>query len=264
MIIKIDGREQLLHKACSNIADINNIKIITEALPIGDVIICNEDMKELVIFERKTVGDLASSIVDGRYKEQGFRLNLHPVNNHNIYYVIEGDMKTYRPFGSQPPKKTLISALVSISYIKGFSVYRTFTIDETAEFIMQFANKMHKDGGNISANISAEVQSENGQAKEEEHSSQEYASLVKGILKKDNITPKNIDVIMLSQIPGVSSISANAILNKFGDITNTINSLKDDVNGLNDVKVANKNGQLRKLNTGCIANIYKFLIKTDS
>jgi len=262
MIIKIDGREQALHKACNDIIigmNNNTIKIITSALPIGDVILCSDNMKELVIFERKTVSDLASSIVDGRYKEQGYRLNLHPVNNHNIYYVIEGDLKTYRPFGSQPPKKTLISALVSISYVKGFSVYRTFNVEETAEFIMQFATKTQKENNNIVANTNTLTSAENCQANEPE-----YASLVKGLLKNDNITPDNIDVIMLSQIPGVSTISANAILNKFGDIANIIYSLKTDVNGLNDVKVANKNGQLRKLNVGCIANIYKFLIKTNS
>ena len=42
-----------------------------------------------VIIERKTVDDLASSIVDKRYKDQKKRLAKCGVKN--IYYLIEGN-----------------------------------------------------------------------------------------------------------------------------------------------------------------------------
>ena len=42
---------------------------------------------------KKTVNDLLSSIVDGRYKEQSLRLDNYNLHNHNIIYLIEGDMR---------------------------------------------------------------------------------------------------------------------------------------------------------------------------
>ena len=41
-----------------------------------------------LIFERKSLADLISSIKDGRYIEQSFRLSECSLDNHNIYYII--------------------------------------------------------------------------------------------------------------------------------------------------------------------------------
>ena len=43
---------------------------------LGDVIICDDDGSERMIIERKTLNDLAASIKDGRYEEQGYRLSM--------------------------------------------------------------------------------------------------------------------------------------------------------------------------------------------
>ena len=53
-------------------------------LDLGDIIICDEEGSELLMFERKTPSDLASSIIDGRYNEQSFRLSNYKLHNHNI------------------------------------------------------------------------------------------------------------------------------------------------------------------------------------
>ena len=42
--------------------------------------------KNLLIIERKSLADLESSIKDGRYENQSYRLDGLPVINHNIYY----------------------------------------------------------------------------------------------------------------------------------------------------------------------------------
>ena len=52
-----------------------------------------------------------------------------------------------------------------------------------------------------------------------------YCNLVKKV-KKDNITPGNIGEIILSQIPGVSSVTAIAIMSKFTSFYNLIESLQ--------------------------------------
>ena len=44
-----------------------------ETLDLGDISIRTDLDEELLLIERKEVGDLAASIQDGRYKEQSFR-----------------------------------------------------------------------------------------------------------------------------------------------------------------------------------------------
>ena len=82
MLIKIDIRETALYEKCNNmVSNFANIKMVLEPLHIGDIIICDDDGVELVLIEGKTLNDLASSIKDGRYKEQKYRLlNLQKEN----------------------------------------------------------------------------------------------------------------------------------------------------------------------------------------
>jgi ERCC4-type nuclease len=254
MLIKIDYRESKLIPLCEALnADTSTdkplIKIVSENLPLGDIILCNDDGEEKIIIERKSLADLAASIRDGRYKEQSFRLNQCEVHNHHIYYLIEGDLRYYRPFKGLPDKKALLSAMVSMSYFKGFSLYRTNTLEETAEWVIHLATKIMKEGpaavpyytgGSTPAN---------------------YAEVVGKRIKKDNITPANIGEIMLAQIPSVSSASAAAIMATFGTFANLMAALQTNQTSLNAITLANKNGQSKKLSKPCINNIYEFLVK---
>ena len=106
LLIKVDFREKeliaLLQLKMMNDDDVNsnrNIKLKVDNLKIGDTVFVeidvneNEIGEELVVFERKSLNDLASSIKDGRYAEQSFRLDgYQAVPNHNIVYLIEGDL----------------------------------------------------------------------------------------------------------------------------------------------------------------------------
>ena len=93
MIIKVDVREnkliQLLKKLLTEKFTKYDILIKEEQLDIGDIIIIHNDSK--LIIERKSINDLASSISDGRYMEQSYRLDKVDIHNHNIMYLIEGD-----------------------------------------------------------------------------------------------------------------------------------------------------------------------------
>ena len=63
--------------------------IIQKNLDIGDYVFYDEvNEQPLLIIERKSLSDLESSIKDGRYKEQSFRLNEAPIINHNIIYLL--------------------------------------------------------------------------------------------------------------------------------------------------------------------------------
>ena len=99
MIIRLDFREADLHSEITKLrmnGAFSKITIETDNLAIGDIIICQDDGKEQLIIERKTLPDLAASIRDGRYNEQSFRLNQCALHNHSIVYLLEGNIHRYK------------------------------------------------------------------------------------------------------------------------------------------------------------------------
>jgi len=149
MKIKVDNREHTLIKLLNALKkDYKyDFEIVVERLDLGDIIIC-KDEEELLIIERKNLNDLAGSLRDGRYNEQSYRLNGLPVHNHNIIYLIEGDIRYWNNKGGKYTNikaKTLYVTLFSLQYYKGFSIVRTFNIGETAEYILRLSDKMLRD-----------------------------------------------------------------------------------------------------------------------
>jgi len=302
MIIKIDNREtRLLHQIQNLVANIpiyKQIIINCQALPIGDIIIC-DNAEEKIVIERKTVNDLLSSIKDGRYEEQSYRLNGLTIHNHNIIYLIEGtignsinrfkiDVKTDV---SNISEKTLFySAMLSLNYYKGFSVFRSFSLEETALIICNMAYKLEKSALTkkpfypntclslplqaislpaISLDLEPKIEDleQNYKEKEEpEHfqnekvqNEKDYVSVIKKV-KKDNITVDNIGEIMLCQIPGVSSVTALAVMEKYKSLPNLIKEIETNNDCLKDITTTTK-GQTRKISKTIISNIVKFLLK---
>jgi len=308
MLIKIDYRENDLQMLCVNLVTINKyttpIKIVSENLPLGDIIICDDDGTERVIIERKSLNDLAASICDGRYKEQSFRLNQCSIHNHHIYYLIEGQLKTYKSY-SRIDKRALLSSMVSISYFKGFSIHKTNDMQESAEWILQFADKLGRERGHpvnpdttrghpvnpdttrghpvnpdttrgvVNPSSIAEEKKENENQAENkvvenqnvvsaETDTSSSYSLHMKRVKKNNITPENIGEIMLSQIPNVSVPTAISIMKKFKTITSLITSLQNDEHCLDDVRLESDNGKERKINKTSISSIRKYLLCGDN
>jgi ERCC4-type nuclease len=165
-------------------------------------------------------------------------------------------------------KSTLYSAIVSLNYLKGFSVLRSFNLDETSIIICNMAYKMKKSekdnkfgfySNKISQNSSeSAIAKEVGNEELNATSEKEYCSVIKKV-KKENVTPENISEIMLCQIPGISSTTAIAIIKKFVTIDNLIIQLKLDPGVLKDLSYTNEKGQTRKISKTVIENIIKFL-----
>ena len=266
MLIKIDVREQELLKRCaSKITDSQKFKLVSETLPLGDIII-NDETSDCIIIERKSLSDLAASIKDGRYEEQSYRLNGLQHHNHNIIYLIEGDIDRFNTFKDRIDKKTLYSAIFSINYFKGFSVMRSNSLEETATIICNMAYKIeqgltsnrkgfYSNTFTIAPDICSDDKENNG---DQEKTEKDYCSVIKKV-KKDNITPENIGEIMLCQIPGISTASAIAILAKFKTLPGLIQAIKEDTNCLNDICTTDANGKSRKISKTIIASIFKFL-----
>jgi len=274
MIIKIDCREcDLLHeinKLVANIPIFKKIIIKSESLSIGDVIISDENEDKLII-ERKTVSDLLSSIKDGRYAEQSYRLNGLNHHNHNIIYLIEGDVCRVNRFkpDNKIEKLTLYSAMFSLNYYKGFSLFRTFSLEETATIICNMAYKLEKELNDKKAfytktenivKVENSINENKEPTEEVEATEKDYVGVIKKV-KKENITPDNIGEIMLCQIPGISSVTALAIMEKYKTLPNLIKEIENDNDCLKDITLTNSNGKVRKINKTSITNIVKFLLK---
>jgi len=277
MKIKIDNREHELIRMCKYYLSISpiykDIDIVVEVLPLGDVIIC-DDKEDKLIIERKSLSDLSSSIKDGRYDEQSYRLNGLNHHNHNIIYMIEGDMNRLNLFKDRIDKTTLYSAMLSLNYYKGFSVLRSSNTDESALIICNMAYKIKKsdetDGKRafysnqhvvtpiIDAIVNDVTITTTTTTPTENDVEPNYCSVIKKV-KKENITVENIGEIMLCQIPGISSVSAIAVMTQYKTIQNLILKLKEDDACLTTVTYTNTKNQVRKINKTVICNIKKFL-----
>jgi ERCC4-type nuclease len=286
MRIRVDVRETALlnqiNALKSNVPLFKDLEVVIETLPLGDIIITDANGEDKIIVERKSLSDLSASIKDGRYEEQSYRLNglNHP--NHNIIYLIEGDVNKLNGFrDTRIDKLTLYSAIFSLNYFKGFSVIRTLSLEETAIFICNTAKKLIKEGekrayytitNTTNTNKTTEDKTTEDKTTEDDVNvnsissssllaeEKDYVSVVKKV-KKENITPENIGEIMLCQIPGISSVTAIAIMEKYKSLHNLITCVQADENCLKDISYMTAKNQSRKINKTCIVNIIKYLVK---
>lgn len=276
-MIQIDYRETDLIKLITPLLTNTPIDCTVLNLEIGDIIIGNR-----IIIERKTISDLNSSILDGRYNEQSYRLsNATSYHKHNIIYLIEGTLQSIKYDETQQTR--ILSAIISLNFYKGFSVIRTQSIDESAKYIVHYAKKMLKTptklgffetpiSTNTSIDISNPEQQQQPQITDitdnvvsvditQSIVDKQYIPYVKST-KKSNITENNIDEIMLCQIPGISTQIAKSIISHFGSLQNMI--LQYSVDGesiLSNISICRKNASECKLNKTVIKNIIKYIFK---
>ena len=223
-MIQIDSREADLIK----IFEFLNHPINTSSLHLGDALIDN------IIIERKTLHDLASSIKDGRYKEQSFRLQQALEENFKVFYMIEGNLDLY--VGSIP-KETLISAMYSL-IMKGFQVLLTKNTKETAYFMIQFFEKNKKQGA-------SEVV---------------YEDTVVARQKNTNITRDNVSIFMLCQIPSVSHVTATILMDNFKHISTLLEEMKKKPTLLEEFEYIHpKTNKPKKLNKNIIQKLNEYL-----
>ncbi len=135
LTLVVDQRER--HSNDRNYFITNLSKHVTcksSQLSLGDIVwTASDDRGEYLldyVIERKAIDDLAGSIMDGRYKEQRFRLRESEMKI--IMYLIEGDPKK----NQRLPPQNLESALVRLLVSDGFLVQRTPTVDATVQFLI--------------------------------------------------------------------------------------------------------------------------------
>jgi ERCC4-type nuclease len=139
-----------------------------------------------------------------------------------------------------------------IQYFKGFSVFRTFNVGESAEYIIRFVDKIRRSDSHFGYYHTNFVERP-----------KTYTNVVKKV-KKDNVTPENIGSVILSQIPGISAKTSLVIMNKYGSLLNLLKALEDDRTCLNTLTYTTKSGQERRISGKSINSIIEYLLYQKS
>lgn len=245
--IIVDEREKGLWEALLPLAATlsSSFTLSKQVLNLGDVIIQREeDLVPLIIIERKCISDLLASIQDGRYKEQSMRL-LHAsgIEPHNIIYLIEGTI------GGIPvaQRQKVYSAMTSILMIKRMSVLRTWSLQETAELIARMVDKMFREGSKKSIVSTDNIIPTT------------VATVIPTTLtaiRKNNITSENIGEILLVQIPGISNITAKAILDTYeNSFSKVLNAIKTNDPILDNIQYQTGDGKMRRISKGIVVKL---------
>ena len=202
------------------------IQIKNHNLDLGDFQIGN------MLFERKTHQDLASSILDGRYKEQCNRLVEHATNNPTlkVIYIIEGNLDLY--FNQHNiSKDKIISCIMSLFYEKGFQVLLTKHLNETCDYLLKFCLKYYTK---YSESCDKEEQTPFVCLQPKKKSSQ--------------ICKENIGIIMLSNVPGISTHVATQLLEPFDfKLGDFLQKIQSEPTYLKELKLKTKDKKERKL-----------------
>lgn len=245
MNLVIDCRE----KALINYLSCLKLEHKSESLSIGDIVIRNNSGDTVVVFERKTINDLLSSISDGRYEEQSYRLSQCGLDKRKIYYIIEGNIENYVGKGSGLySKSTVHSCIYSLTYVKGFSLICSNSLTHTGDIIEKFYNKLSSEPSN------------SGSGSGGGGGSGTYLDSVK-LTKKSNLSDEMVSVMMLAQIPKVSKNAADTIMKKYNySITELVKALTDDEKCLDSVTCLMSNNKQRKLSKPCVQNVKKYLL----
>lgn len=303
MKVIIDERETELFEKCESLIRSSRIpssvELSKEVLNLGDVLIKTDDNKEVLLIERKSFQDLLASVKDGRYEEQSYRL-LHSSGfpPHSVFYLVEGMFAQLR---APLEKKIIMSAITTMQFFKGFSVQRTSTVHESAEWLLHFAEKIERNFSkgvipyyltrpfrkyftpptreqsvqnadestkteNIATNLTEtplhSAENASDAITEPVQTAADYCHVVKKV-KKENVTPENIGEIILCQIPGISSVTAIAIMKHFNHFTHFIEELAKNPACIENM-TTETNGKVRKISKKSIESIRSYLMNTNA
>jgi crossover junction endonuclease MUS81 len=200
MQLILDHREGKLKELFQNQVD---IKLDYRNLEYGDFCIFNNE-DPFIIIERKTLDDLSSSIIDGRYKEQKQKM-LSLVDRKNIYYIIEGSIKY------TDSKKNIIGSVINTMIRDDIKIFFTKDVTDTYHLLLNIISRVTKEPEKY-------INTETAEIPVKKHSN--------GNSNPVYTTYKN----MLCQIPGISNKAADAIIAvypTFNLLYNTLEKLED-------------------------------------
>lgn len=234
VVVEIDIREKKSFDP-SNISNSNsNHEYSFSTLPLGDFKLTLEgDDSKCLIIERKSVQDLAASIIDGRFKEQKNRLMRFVESGGMIAYIIEGCrsiLELHNVTNSRMNPNALSTCITNTSVRDRIPVIFSLDCSETSHVINLIAEKLpkifeHHVKGTCAPNAII------------------GKSTVKNELLKDEMS-----AAMLCQIPGISFSVARAIISNAPSPSPSIffpwmignNNVENIIERLRNIKVSDK------------------------
>ncbi|KAI8089851.1 uncharacterized protein BX664DRAFT_264129, partial [Halteromyces radiatus] len=125
--------------------DEKGVNVVKRALDLGDVIWVakhvntEEEMFLDIVVERKRLDDLVSSVKDGRFYEQKYRLK--QCGSRKVFYIVEEYNKECAvKFGTQ----AIQSAMSSVQAVDRFYLKRTNSLDETIDYLVCLTKLIQK------------------------------------------------------------------------------------------------------------------------
>lgn len=173
-------------------------------LPLGDIII--EQNGTTCIIERKRTDDFASSIRDGRWREQKTRLR---ESGAIVVYIIEGSL-----YGQRVPVTTLSSALWNTRLRDRMWVVQTRGIEDTSLHLQTLRKKVGKDIRTPGSTVT--------------------------LLSKRKRKEDNVFLLMLMSIPRVSERVAKTITASWPTLTKLQAQLNTNTQTVSDLKITEK------------------------
>jgi ERCC4-type nuclease len=258
LILIVDQRERANNDRSYTVERLTEIGVSVESsqLGVGDFLwIARSKQTNFIIeyvlnciVERKSVDDLAMSIIDGRFKEQRFRLRQifqDQKNGHNqasncasqlnVIYIIEGDLAKQ----NRLPLKNLQTALVRLQIFDKFQVKHTTSISQTIDFLKIMTHVLSRlldehgvDPYKLVLLDNSELFTPNLR--------QFNLYAAKSGAQQRNLSKKDIFARQLCCINGCSSHIAEAIVEQFADDPRTfIDKIQDDrgVTELSNVRI---------------------------
>ena len=192
MSILLDSREHDLIPLLTGVP--------VKTLPVGDIWIGlsgEEIAPGGVVFERKTIADMESSMTDGRYREQRTRLQAFAQEKGcHLAYIFEGSFDNSYRFS----KSVLWKWIVRLPFVHKIQYFQTKNLQETAEFVKVFAEKWKEDEKDF-----------------REGKTTTYTSTIKSHTKgEQRDDPHNFAIGVLTCCKGISAATAEGILKGCG------------------------------------------------
>lgn len=224
MKIVIDKREKGILEIIKGNDD---IEYEEKMLDIGDIQIMNDEDEIEYLIERKTINDLMSSIIDGRYKEQKTRI-LENIDKSKFIYLIEmtGYVKKY--------EKMINGFLLNNIFRDNITIIYSFNIQHSINLIITFYNKLKYKEFLIDNKM---------------------VNFIHNQTKKKKILENKFENVLMC-IPNVSQETAKVIKLKYDKLINLIDDFKKNGEDILSDIIINK----RKIGNKMSKNIYNYLI----
>ena len=303
-MITIDTREHKLIELIKNTSSFT-IPYEIKNLQLGDIIITpSKSPNKSLIIERKCMTDMIASIKDGRYKEQKIRLQAEIVNNSNTLfcYLLEGMTNDLR---LPNDKIVLYGSIISSMFRDKIPLIRTLSLSETLDMIIRLYERMNKnindffslkkvinsnhtpehniqnnsnvniisnsnlsiiDNSNVSIipNSNISIVANNNLDTNNVDTNNLYLQSIKKN-KKENITPKLWNQMILTNIPGISNTIAIKINEEYPTINSLLkaytNCIDDDtrIKLLANIILTNTEKQKRRIGNVISKRIFEYL-----